>query len=329
MFCDQRALHPPALRLVAASVFGLLVVSCASLRRVDPNGGGGPSLEATAALVQEVKAFGRSLGIEPTQSLRYSSAEQAPLSMLWLWLQRLGTLALREPVDVRMAIGFNAHKESVPLERIYRVEGYSVYYRQGNEFADDRSAATAGFAEEGMVRKVKVVLHEDLHGEENFSLPWEIEEAIVTPLASLAAVEFFRRKGDQQNHQRSLLALGEERTLSRQLNDLANEADRLFKAGTMNSARTKILERLAAYPVYWREFQRQTAGQNSDTALEAKLSHDLAYFRDFEAIAALAEQAPDLKTLIADLREVAADPTLQGVERHLQRLRAKYTPLPE
>ena len=316
-------------RSVAAIALGLVVVSCASVPGLDSDRAAGSRLEATAALVQEVKAFGQSLGIEPTQSLRYSSGAQAPLSMLWLWLQRLGTLALREPVDVRMAIGFHAHKEQVPLERIYRVEGYSVYYRQGNEFADDRSAATAGFAEEGIVRQVKVILHEDLHGEQNFSLPWEIEESIVTPLASLAAVEFFRHKGDQRNLQTSLAMLAEERELSRELNELANEAERLFKAEAPDSAKAKILERLAAYPAYRRQFNRQIAGQNSATALEAKLSHDLAYFRYFDAIAALAERMPHLQALIAELQKIGRDATLEGLEKHFHHLRAKYTPLPD
>jgi hypothetical protein len=27
-----------------------------------------------------------------------------------------------------------------------------------------------------------VILHEDLHGDNNFALPWEIEEGVVTPL---------------------------------------------------------------------------------------------------------------------------------------------------
>jgi len=41
------------------------------------------------------------------------------------------------------------------------------------------------------VRRVMVVLHEDLHGDANFALPWEIEEGLVTPLGYLAAAAFF------------------------------------------------------------------------------------------------------------------------------------------
>ncbi len=90
------------------------------------------------------------------------------LSMLWLWMQREGTLALNGPMDIRTAIGYSAETQRVRVEQIYRVDGYSVYYRQGNEFADSRSVATIGFAEEPVVRRVKVVLHEDLHGDAQF-----------------------------------------------------------------------------------------------------------------------------------------------------------------
>src|SRR2546427_8090652 len=151
-----------------------------------------------SALVEEDKAFEKSLGIEPTAALSQTTRNAPALSMLWFWMQRLGTLALRKPVDIRMAIGFSTLKEQLKLEQVYRVDGYSVYYRQGNEFADPRSIATVGFAEEGMVRRVKVILHEDLHGDKNFDLPWDIEESIVTPLGSLAAVEFFKHKGGNQ-----------------------------------------------------------------------------------------------------------------------------------
>ncbi len=85
--------------------------------------------------------------------------------MLWLWMQRAGTLALHRPIDIRTAIGFSAEKERLKVEQVYRVDGYSVYYRQGNEFADSRSVATIGFAAQPIVRRVMVVLHEDLHGD--------------------------------------------------------------------------------------------------------------------------------------------------------------------
>ncbi len=278
-----------------------------------------------AALIDEVKAFGKSLGIEPTPALARTAQESQPLSMLWLWLQRAGTLGLDRPIDLRLAIGFRTEKEQLSIEQVYRVDGYSVYYRQGNEFADSRSVATIGFSAEPLVRQVMVVLHEDLHGDANFALPWEVEEGIVTPLGSLAAVAFFKQKGDQAALQNALTELNQEREVSRELNSVAAEAVQIFATLPVDEAKQKILERLASYPVYQGQFERQIRGQHPPTVLEAKLSHDLVYYRYFDQIAALAEQAPSLKTLIADLKRLPADATLKTTEKFLQDLSGRYT----
>jgi hypothetical protein len=281
-------------------------------------------LQETVALVDEVKAFERTLGIEPSQSLSNSSRQQPSLSMLWVWLQRAGTLALRRPIDIRMAIGFYADKEQIPLERIYRVESYSVYYRQGNEFADDRAVTTAGFAAENAVRRVKVIIHEDLHANRNFDLPWEVEEGVVTPLGSLAAVEFFRQKGDDENLRRARAALEDERAVSRELAAVARRAEEIFAAEPVDEAKKTILSILSDYPAYERQFQRQTAGQNAETAVEAKLSHDLVYYRYFDAIAELAEQSGDLKGLIAQLKGLPPNANVQGGENYIRELPVRH-----
>ena len=242
-------------------------------------------LKETANLIDEVKAFGKTIGIEPTPALSRTSEEGPALSMLWLWLQRAGTLALRAPVDIRLAIGFRTEKERLRIEQVYRVDGYSVYYRQGNEFADSRSVATIGFAAEPVVRRVMVVLHEDLHGDANFSLPWEMEEAIVTPLGSLAALAYFRQKDDEPSWKNALAAVAEERKLSRELNALTAEAELIFATLPVDDAKQQILAEMSRYPTYRRQFERQIRGQHPPTVLEAKLSHDLAYYRFFDRIA--------------------------------------------
>lgn len=275
-------------------------------------------------LVSEVKAFGRSLGIEPTEALTKRGGAESALSMLWLWMQRAGSIALRVPIDIRLAIGFHSESERLKIEQVYRVEGYSVYYRQGNEFADARSVVTTGFADEPLVRRVKVILHEDLHGDVNFALPWEIEEAIVTPLGSLAAVEYFRRRGDQMAVRSAAASVAEERALSRELLTLAAEAEKIFAALPVDGAKEKILERLAEYPVYRGRFERQVEDQHAATALEAKLSHDLAYYRYYDRIAELAEKAPSLKTLVADLKALPSDTDLAAAEKLLQGLSSRY-----
>ena len=307
-------------KLATLGLLALILSSCTLARRDNS-----ARLEENARLVEEVKAFGKTLGIEPTEALSRTTQERPTLSMLWLWMQRVGTLALKVPVDIRMAIGFSTAKEDLELEQVYRVDGYSVYYRQGNEFADSRSVATVGFAGEGTVRRVKVILHEDLHGDQNFNLAWEVEESIVTPLGSLAAVEFFRRKGDQQYLKQALASLEEERQLARELGALVAEAERLFMIATTEEAKRQILDLLPSYPVYNRQFQRQIADQHPPTVLEAKLSHDLAYYRYFDQIAALSEKVPDLGTLIADFKKLPHDTSQDGMQAYLQQLKTKYS----
>ena len=308
-------------RIAGAILLFVMISSCSTV----PAPSDGARLRQTADLIDEVKAFGKTLGIEPTEALRRTSEGGPSLSMLWLWMQREGTLALHGPVDIRLAIGLNVEKESPKLEQVYRVDGYSVYYRQGSEFADPRSVATVGFAEEALVRRAKVILHEDLHGDVNFALPWEIEEAIVTPLGSLAVVEYLRYKSDEKNLQNALASLAEERKVSRELMAFVEEAQRIFAAAKVDEAKQQILNKLANYSDYQRQFERQTRGQHSGTVLEAKLSHDLAYYRYFDAITVLAEKAPSLKTLIEDLKTLPKDTGHSVLERFLGELNVKYT----
>jgi hypothetical protein len=309
---------------IAVTISALLFFSsCATLRPIDTDSSG--RLRNTSDMINEVKAFGKTIGIEPTPALSRTTEDGPALSMLWLWLQRVGTLALRAPMDIRLAIGFRTEKERLRIEQVYRVDGYSVYYRQGNEFADSRSVATLGFAAEPVVRRVMVVLHEDLHGDGNFSLPWELEEAIVTPLGSLAALAYFRQKDDEPNWKNALAAVAEERKLSRELNALTAEAELIFATLPVDDAKQQILAEMSRYPTYRRQFERQIRGQHPPTVLEAKLSHDLAYYRFFDRIAELSELAPDLKTLIDDLKKLPSDATPELTEKFLQRLNSRYS----
>jgi hypothetical protein len=301
---------------------GLFFSACATVEH--PAEGTANRLEETARLVEDVKNFGQSIGIKPTRALSRTAGEGPALSMLWLWMQRAGTLALHRPIDVRMAIGFSAEKERLKIEQVYRVDGYSVYYRQGNEFSDARAIATVAFAAEPIVRRVIVILHEDLHGNANFALPWELEEAIVTPLGSLAAREYFRARGDDANEKNAAAALSNDRRVSRELIALTSEAEKLFAHWPVDEAKQKVLVEMEKFPAYRRQFERQTRGQHGPTVLEAKLSHDLAYYRYFDRIAALAELAPNLKTLIADLRSLPAGASHDSVETFLQDLALRY-----
>jgi hypothetical protein len=306
---------------LAAAVFLIVGFSSCTVARVDH----AENLKETVRLVAEVKAFGKTLGIEPTEALSRTTEERPPLSMLWLWMQRVGTLALDAPIDIRTAIGFSVVKEQLKLEQVYRVDGYSVYYRQGNEFADSRSVATSGFAGEDIAQQVKVILHEDLHDDKNFNLTWEVEESIVTPLGSLAAAEFFKRTGDQESLQRMLASIEDERRYGRELNALVGAAQQLFRTVTPEQAQEQILNLIPRYPVYHHKFEQQIEGQHPATVLEAKLSHDLAYYRYFDQIIALAETVADLKKLIDDLKKLPSDTRQNGLEAYLARLEHQYS----
>ena len=190
-------------------------------------------------LLQEVKAFGRTLGIEPTDALSHSSREKPGRSMLWLWLQRLGTIALRTPLDIQALDTFLATKEELPLEQLYLVGSYSVYRRQGNQYGDPRSVATIDFARDSMLIKVKTVLHEDLHNNKNFDLPWEDEESIITPLGALAALELFKHKADQANAWSAFEGIEMEGALSRELVGMAVMADQLFRIEALSRVEEK------------------------------------------------------------------------------------------
>lgn len=324
MIPDRGRGHPGALDKWSAVFCAMFILySCSPAQRgqVDVS----EALGKAVRLVEEVKAFEKTLGIEPTEALSQTVDEQPALSMLWLWMQRAGTLALRAPMDIRMAIGFSTLQEQLKLEQVYRVEGYSVYYRQGNEFADSRSVTTFGFAAEGIVRQVKVILHEDLHGDVNFNLPWEIEEAVVTPLGSLAAVEFFRWKGDRENLQRAQESLNQERRYAHELHGLVSESRRIFQSENQEDGKKRILEHMPLYPLYRRQFQRQTAGQHPATVLEAKLSHDLAYYGYFDTVVSLADKAGDLKMLIRDFKKLPSDAHHDRLEDYLKDLHAQYS----
>jgi bacterioferritin (cytochrome b1) len=117
----------------------------------------------------------------------------------------------------------------------------------------------------------------------------------------------------------------EERRYAQELNALVGEAQNLFKTFAVEKAQEQILNLMPGYPTYQRQFERQTEGQHAATVLEAKLSHDLAYYRYFDQIIALADQAIDLKQLIDDLKKLPLDTRQSGLQGYLEQLKNRYT----
>ena len=135
---------------------------------------------------------------------------------------------------------------------------------------------------------------------------------------------FFQQRNDPSASKNAIAYLKEERQLSRELNSLVAEALPVLQSLPSEAAKEKILQQISHYPNYQRQFERQIRGQHPPTVLEAKLSHDLTYYRYFDRIAVLAEQAPDLKTLIHDLKRLPPDATLHSTEKYLAELSIRY-----
>jgi len=106
---------------------------------------------------------------------------------------------------------------------------------------------------------------------------------------------------------------------------LIAQAEKIFATENVEAAKQKVLDLLPSFSSYQRQFERQTRDQHGPTVVEAKLSHDLAYYRYFDQIAALAEKAPNLRTLIEDLKKLPRDATPEVTERHLGDLDIQYS----
>ena len=313
----------PLLFVLPFFLAGALSCSLAALPS-DPADG---LLRETAALLREVREFERTLGIESGGALAGTVRERPARSVLWLWLQRRGTLAVRAPIDIFLGLGFSAVKEDVPLSAPYDVHGYSLYFRRENQFGDSSSVITLDFAKQPLLRKIEVILHEDLHDDKNFALGWENEESLVTPLGMLAAVKFFEAKEDGGNAGKMEAAIREKRILARELNDFACHALDLFRTiQTLDKARDKVARLLSEegrFPAYYRFYRGDLKDQNPTLALEAKISHDLAYYGNFERIVSLHERRRDLKALIGDLKKIPRDAGRGELENYLDALQGE------
>jgi hypothetical protein len=93
------------MRLVSIAIFFLLSNLSCTASSVH-TGSREPFFDQTVALVAEVKEFGRTISIEPSEALRKTSLAKPTNSILWLWFQKLGTLALQTPIDIRTSVTF-------------------------------------------------------------------------------------------------------------------------------------------------------------------------------------------------------------------------------
>lgn len=241
-------------------------------------------LQETVALSKEVKEFGKTIGIEPTETLTKSSNGRVAESRLWIWVQNKGSLSF-DTMSV-FVLYFKDVKEKIPLSNVGILSGnVNIYFRSENQFSTAESSITADFAAEPRWRRVEVVLHEDMH--QNIkNMSWHDNEAITTVIARLAALEYFKSKNDDIGSAKISILIKNSRLFSREL-----------------------LELVSSQP------------EHIDN--EAKIMHDLAYYKYFDRVVALYEKSGNLKKLIEDIKNAPAETSV--LEKYLDDLDKKYS----
>lgn len=282
-------------------------------------------LKETVLLAKEVKEFGKSIGISSSQALTQSQQEAQAHALLIIYLKKEGVITPGADIQIQFLLPGNQIRIGRWFINTAR-EGYSHYWRLITQYGGNEDAAviTIDFAKESLVRRVKVILHEDLH--ENIKINGTLEESIVTPLAVLAALKFFESKADAESTNETKRLIEELRNVSRELNKLADEAKKAFLDLPLKDAQNYILDLISFYSTYkgyfWRENNIDLLEQ-----LEARISHDLAYYTNFDRIVGLYEQVGDLKILIEDFKGAPADEN--ELTKYLMRLEQKYEhPMP-
>ena len=122
-------------------------------------------------------------------------------------------------------------------------------------------------------------------------------------------------------------AIDEERQVARDLNNLVREAEKVLQNSPLHEAREKARRLLESHPLYNRYYQYQVKDQDADLVLEAKLSHDLAYYRYFDRVVSLYERLKDLKLLVQELKKIPPESDWKTVTEYFDKLDERYRPL--
>jgi len=288
-------------------------------------------LRETAELSQKVKEFGKTLGIEPSDALTKTTLEAPHQTWISINAQKRGTLALQESVDIEFWLYFTESPRKIIQDWYLYNKNYSVYTRLGEQLADKASTITPDFARETLTRKVDVILHEDLHMNTKHLLGTINREAIVTPLATLAALNYFENTGDHANYTQTKTLIQRYRIVSRELNDFVKSVLDIFSHTPKENWYEKISKIAPDYPNYMTEFRNISDSLDPESPeedrLEAKISHDYLYYKYFDRVVSLYEKCGNLKLLIADLKKSPADAST--LETYLSELEAKYEKRPE
>lgn len=285
-------------------------------------------LQETVALSKEVKEFGRTIGIEPTDVLSKSAKEQKPFSLLVIHIQKRGSVNLS--VFERAALGFEIDSETMPIATYYLHSlYYSIFIRQVNEFANDnRAVITASFAKMDLPMRVMIILHEDLHSSvhvDNLSGINNLAETLTTPLGFLAALKFFEHKNNLENIKRVQYFIEYYKKFSLELNALEKEIKELSSNvdSALLCATLYKKEILSKYPIYSAHLTSALKPYGQCVAEEAAITSDLMYWKYFDKVIALYEKSGDLKAVIEDMKSAPAKQ--DELEKYLDDLDKKYS----
>ena len=282
-------------------------------------------LAQTLTFSKKVKEYGQTIGIDPSGVLSKTTDEIPPKSKIIIYLQKRGTLAINKNIDESLSINISKPESEVPIGDSYLyTEYFSAFLRQVNESATEDMPITIDFARASALRQAEVVLHEDLHM--NTMHTWESDnvESIVTPLAYLATLNFFKTNNDEANEKSAAIMINYFRKISLELNDFANSAENIYKSGIHYwVAQENIIQLLDSKTNYSIRFRQSLGGQNIYDVLEALVSMDLIYLRYFDKIVSLYEKINNIAIFITDMKK--APGKTEDLDRYLEMLLQKYS----
>jgi hypothetical protein len=262
----------------------VLLVSCAKTTLGSLQSQNEKALKRAEYLSTEVKEFEKTLGIMPSTVLSKTTLQKRPRGRIWVYMQKQGLVS---PVLSGFK-GFNLPPGERDLSSdiqhyIKKMQeefpDLDIYVRGGFIYATS-SIITRGFANDSKANQVADVVHEDLHDNFHF-VHNNVEEAITTAFAFIVAKSFFTKTGNEVavaniNKTISNRCVALSKSL-RHTTELVNDLFVKFE----NFGYKNIRKRIHAYilkhePLYEWEFRHRRA--DNPQALEALISHDLAYF---------------------------------------------------
>jgi len=266
-----------------------------------------PAASARAGLVDNIKAFQQTLGVEPTGNfLRYSTSETAARCYF------TGTLEL--PASYREL----QLKEESRAECAAREPQYDVFFYPVEVVASGKAAVTPALTEATVERLLVVVPHEDFHNQaEARDSPPEIAEAAATLAGFLTAAEFAKARYGAGSAEFG--RLDREAGLFRQKTDVVNEYyDRLRNmyrsfqqhAISQDSALGRKSELFAELQHDCQAISPDPASFNKCPAAlnNAGLAFDRTYTQHFaEMFDVYLRSGRDTRATIAQLKQLLAD----------------------